>query len=242
LIGAASALLALASAREGFLVPRTRALGMVLAATGFAVLLHVAALYLAFYAGEHAMYGIAVAARVLATVSLAFDMFALLAALTWLSTRTRSADGTPDHQLRWTTRAALLVASIVAFLAIRGASDQASVLEIVAYRSIARLITVPAPYVWLPLRYLLEALAPCLAIVTLTTPRQLPIVLSSLALVLVSRPTADVPLCALALAAAGLCTCIAARDERGVWAEIRSAEGRRAHPAEIRLDVDGSGP
>src|SRR6185295_5068092 len=59
-----SGVLALLASREALAVPRTRALGVLLISAAAAALLHLSASVTAWYAGERALYGLAVFARV----------------------------------------------------------------------------------------------------------------------------------------------------------------------------------
>ena len=212
-LAGASALLGLLAAREALMVPRTRALGAMLASASAAALLHVSAVMVAWYAGNQARYRLAVSARGMATASVIFDTLAMLVALAWLATRNKGRTG-------WATRGALLVACVVAWGAGRGAIDGAPIWEVVARRGIDRLLGPPAPYLWQPYLYLLEAMAPFLALVAVGVRRQIPAVTASFALILIARPSTDVPLSALAFVLAALAAPLAAHDDRGMWAVL----------------------
>ena len=212
-LGALSGLLALVAAREALPIGRTRAAGLVLGLTGLAALLHVTATTLAWQAGERALYRLAISARALATAGVVLDALAVLAALTWISTR--------DGKLNaWTTRICVVLAMVVVWGAARGARESAPLWQVVARRALDRLLAPPTPYVWLPLRHLIEASAPLLALVAVSTRRQIPSVMGSMALVLVARPTTDVPLSALAIAVAALSIPLAAHDDRSMWVTV----------------------
>jgi hypothetical protein len=212
-LGTVSGLLALVAAREALPVGRTRAVGLVLGITGLAALLHVTGSTLAWYAGERALYRLALSARWVATAGVAFDAVAVLGALTWISTRNRVINA-------WATRICLLVAMVIVWGAVRGARENAPLWQVVAHRALDRLLATPTPYVWLPLRHLLEATAPLLGLVAIATRRQIPSVMASIALVLVARPTTDVPLSALAIALAALSVTLAAHDDKSMWATV----------------------
>ncbi|MET0591413.1 MAG: hypothetical protein ABW133_01855 [Polyangiaceae bacterium] len=195
-------------------VPRTRALGVLLATAGLAALLHLGATVTAWYAGENALYRMATLARVLATGSVLFDTIALLTAFAWLTTRTQPVTV-------WGARIALFTACVLAAGAARGGPhDGAPLWQVVTYRAVERLLSPPPPFVWVPYRYALETCAPLLALVAVTARGQIPAVIGALTLVLVARPTTDVPLSALALTLAALSTPLAARDDRGMWAVL----------------------
>jgi hypothetical protein len=218
----ASGLLAVFASYEAIAVPRTRALGVLLVTAGVAALLHLGATVLAWHAGERALYRAAAVARLLATGSVLFDTLALLTGFAWLTTRASTATV-------WAARAALFGACVLAWGAARGGPHDGSPLwQIVTYRAVERLLVPPAPYVWIPYRYVLETCAPLLGMVALLARGQIPAVVGALALGLIARPTTDVPLSALALTLAALSTPLAARDDRGMWAVLMTNSGQRA--------------
>jgi hypothetical protein len=218
----ASGLVAIFASFEAISVPRTRALGVLLATAGLAALLHLGATMLAWYAGEHALYRVATISRVLATGSVLFDTIALLTAFAWLTTRTHPATV-------WGARIALFAACVLAAGAARvGPQEGGPLWQVVTYRAVERLLSVPPPYVWVPYRYALETCAPLLALVAVLSRGQIPAVVGALALALIARPTTDVPLSALALTLAALTTPLAARDDRGMWAVLMANSGQRA--------------
>jgi hypothetical protein len=221
-VALASGLAAVFASYEAMAVPRTRALGVLLATAGTAALLHLGATVLAWYAGEHALYRAATVARLLATASVLFDTIALLTGFAWLTTRTSAATV-------WGARAALFVACVLAWGAARGGPHEGSPLwQIVTYRAVERLLAPPPPYVWVPYRYVLETCAPLLGVVAVFTRGQMPAVIGALTLALITRPTTDVPLSALALTLAALSTPLAARDDRGMWAVLMANSEERA--------------
>jgi hypothetical protein len=124
----------------------------------------------------------------------------------------------------------LLLGCLIAATASRsGGKESAPLWVLVAYRAVDRLLPLPTAYVWLPYRFVLEACAPLLGIAALTARGQMPAIAGSVALVLFARPSTDVPLSALALALAAVCTPIAARDDRGMWA-VLMANSHPTHP------------
>ncbi len=210
----ASSALALLASREAITVPRTRAVGVLLFIAGVAALLHLAGSLLAWYAGERALHATAVFARLLATASVFFDTLTLIVAFAWLATRA-------ERTTVWAARIALFVGCVVAADAARSASiDNAPLWTVVAYRAVDRLVQPATAYVWLPFRFVLETSAPLLALAALTARAQMPAITASVALVLLARPSTDVPLSALALTLAAFSTPLAARDDRGMWAVI----------------------
>jgi hypothetical protein len=224
----ASGMLALMASREAIVVPRTRALGVLLVTAGSAALMHLSASLVAWYAGERALYRLAIFGRVLATTSVLFDTLTLLVAFAWLATR-------PHKSTVWAARIALFLGCAVAWGAVRGGGRESSPLwELVAYRAVDRLLPLPPPYVWLPYRFVLETGAPLLAVAALLARGQMPAVAGSIALLLLGRPSTDVPLSALALTLAALSTPLAARDDRGMWAVLMANSDRPApvSPAE----------
>jgi hypothetical protein len=218
----ASGLVAILASYEAMTVPRTRALGVLLATAGTAALLHLGGTVLAWHAGEHALYRAATFARVLATASVLFDTIALLTGFAWLTTRA-------SISTVWAARIALFVACVLAWGAARGGAHDGSPLwQIVTYRALERLVSMPPPYVWVPYRYVLETCAPLLGLVAVFARGQMPAVIGALALVLIARPATDVPLSALALTLAALTTPLAARDDRGMWAVLMANSQERA--------------
>jgi hypothetical protein len=235
MIGAASALVGLLAAYQALNVPRTRALAAALATAAGAALLHLGAILLAWYAGDRARYSLAIAARGVATTSVIFDTVAVLIILTWLATRNRGRTG-------WATRGVLLVACVITWAAGHGEVEGATLWQIVAHRGIERLLAQPAPYVWLPYRSLLEALAPLLALVAVGVRRQIPPVVAGFALILIARPTTDIPLSALAFTLAAQSTSLDGSDESGEidWAgrlAVTSSMGPSVRLDRNRLDA-----
>jgi len=227
IVGAlASAAIALMASREALSVPRTRALGVLLASASAAALVHLSANLLAWYAGERALYRLAIFARVLSTASVFFDTLTLLIAFAWLATRTQKSTV-------WAARAALFIGCVLAWGAARGGGRESSPLwELVTYRAVDRLLLAPTPYVWLPYRFVLETCAPLLALAAVAARGQMPAIAGSIALTLLARPSTDVPLSALALTLAALSTPLAARDDRGMWAMLLSHSPRPIPPGQ----------
>jgi hypothetical protein len=212
----ASGVLALVAAREALLVPSTRALGVVLAAFGLAALLHVGGAWLGAYAGQRAIYRLVDIARGVATLGVGADSLGVVTALAWLATRNRGT-------VSWGTRAALVVACVLTWGALQGMRDGAPFWQLLSYRAVQRLLPLPEPFVWRPYRFLLETFAPLLALVAVVVRRQMPAVMGALALVLLARPTTDIPLSALAITLASLSAPLAAKDEKGMWAVLMAA-------------------
>ncbi len=245
IVGAlASGALALMASREALAVPRTRALGVLLISASAAALVHLSANLLAWYAGERALYRLAIFARVLSTASVFFDTLTLLIAFAWLATRR-------EKTTVWGARIALFVGCVLAWGAARGGGRESSQLwELVTFRAVDRLLLAPAPYVWQPYRIVLETSAPLLALAALAARGQMPAIAGSIALALLARPSTDVPLSALALTLAALSTPLAARDDRGMWAVLMAhsqrpvppqepGSGARPHQAAPAADGDG---
>lgn len=211
--------LALFASREALSVPRTRALGVTLAAVGVAALFHLSASALAYCAGGNGLARFPFIERLFSAGTVIFDTAALLTAFAWLTTRRNS-------ETAWIARAALFIGCIVAWGALRGVRDGASLWQIVANRAVDRMLPgAPAVLVWRPLRVLLETSAPCLGIAALVARNQMPAMTGALALALIARPSTDVPLAAMALVLAALSAPLAARDDRGMWAALM-AESR----------------
>ena len=213
LIAAASATLALCAAGQTLRIPHSRALGVLLLSAGTAAWLHIVAGVLAWEAGERALYALAVFARILATSSVMFDAITVFTAFAWLMTR-------PQKEATWLGRGAVFLACVLAWSVARGAKDGDNLWHVVADRFVARQLTFPPPYVWEPLRYVLEAGAPLLAAAVLVVRGQVPALAGAVALLLLARPATDVPLSAVGLTLASLFGALAARDDRSLWAVL----------------------
>jgi len=208
-----SATLAVLAAREAVRAPHTRALGVLLLTAGASAGLHVAASVLAWQAGERALYGLAVFARVLATASVVFDALTVFTAFAWLMTR-------QEKEAVWLARGAVFIACVVAWTAVGASNSYGGFWPSLASRLLTRQVTSPPAYVWAPLRYVLETSAPLLALAVLLVRRQVPALVGALALLLIARPATDVPLSAVSLALAALFGALASRDDRSLWAVL----------------------
>jgi hypothetical protein len=209
-----SSALALFASREALSVRRTRALGMILGAAAVAALLHLSTSTLLSCAAVETQSRFAGAPRLLTAASVVFDASALAIAFAWLTTRRQP-------ETAWIARVALFLACVVAWGALRGVREGASLWELVASRAVDRLLpSAPALLVWHPLRVLLETSAPFIGAAALAARGQMPAVTGALALALIARPSTDVPLSAMALALAALSAPLAARDDRGMWAAL----------------------
>lgn len=220
LTASASALLALAAAREAMLVPRTRAVGVVLGVTGTSALLHLGALWLA----ASPLPSLAHASLAIATAGTGLDAAALVIALAWIGTRSGTL-------VSWHTTAALALALAAYWGARRGEFEAAKLWQVVAHQAVERLVAPPASFVLPALRAFFELAALALAGAALLLRKQVPSITGALALALVARPTTDVPLSAAALTLAALTIALAARDERAMWELLL---GGYRHPPMIR--------
>lgn len=210
----ASSVIALIAGWEAALVRRTRALGITLAGMAVAALFHLSSSLMAFYSSARGILRLATTARVLAAGSVLFDAGVILTVFVWLITRKRTAT-------TWLARAALFLGCIVAWGALRGVRENAPFWQVLANRAVDRLIpSSPGALVWPAMRTLLETCAPMLGAAALAARGQMPAITGSLALVLIARPSTDVPLSALALTLAALSAPLAARDDRGMWAVL----------------------
>ena len=211
-----AAAVALLGAREAASVPRSRALGVVLAAMAAAAVLHVAASWIFAYAGDRALYRLASMAHGFTAMSLLCSAVGLLTVLVWLSARNQA-------RLTWSARIALVVTFMLAVGAMQGARDNAPFWQVLAYRALDRLHLqpeAPGPRV---LAYFVESFPPILAAVALLRRHELPGIAGGFALALLAAGTPDVPLCALGLAIAGLSAIICAKDDKGLWSVLLNA-------------------
>lgn len=170
----------------------TRALGLVLAAIAISASLHLGAVGL----WGSPLTKTALLSRGLATASMVVDGLALLVAFLWLATRSK-------QRTSWPTLIALTLASAVFWVARQGGDTDAP-LVVLAQRVVTELSWGPPSFFVPEVRQLLELAALALAGAALFVRTEARPIAASLSLLLVARPTADVPLSATALTLAAL--------------------------------------
>jgi hypothetical protein len=186
--------------------PRTRAAGAVLGATAFAAFLALIARVLAVRASQDALTGMFRAAQIITTVSFAIEVVVLGVAAAWLASR------------RWIVLGAVvggicITSGVLARAAIVGSNYGAAPWQILVNRSVMELARNPWPLVpdWLYFALEVSALlaVPCV----LFARRTQPVCRAAIALALLCRGDADLPIVALALALAALMGSVATARE-----------------------------
>jgi hypothetical protein len=210
-----------AGALQGLRASHTRAVAAMMMSLAFAGLLRVIAWNLAHIAGEHGstqMYG---TARAVATVAVAFEGLGQMIAAAWLGTRSRFGG-------QVLSSIAVGVAWILTFWARQGAGVSANPWAAAAHVALATASGLPQPYLWGGLVVFLLASSILLAGVAAVQGRQLAPVVAALSLSLIGRGAFDIPLHALAAAAAALWLTVAANDERLMWQSLLATRGPSA--------------
>jgi hypothetical protein len=211
IISAAAAVAAIAAAYRAAGAPHTRAVAAMLFSFAFAAIVRVAAWEIATAAGESASVPLFRMARVLATSGLLFETLGVIVAVTWLATR-----GRVTGQLG--TFAALGLAFVLTLGVARGAHSDASFWESVLHTALADAFGVPPPYGRLDaLATLLVPASLLLALVSAIQPKQVSVVVATVALALVSRGSFDAPLRALCAVAAAQWAVLACADPDAMW-------------------------
>lgn len=226
-----TSVMAIAATFPTLAAPRTRAAGFVLGVVGTASFVHVLARMLALRASEQALASLFTMAQSVSTLSFVLDVASIALVAVWLGARNRS---------RATAVAVVLVgvSALVAWGAMRGSGDNASLWEVLASRSLAGMTQGPAPLVLVPLRYSVGILALLAAAAVLAVPGRNPAVQALFALALLARTSTDIPLCALCLVIAALLGPLASlaerRDGKGEPTDrtpYQTAEAPRDQPA-----------
>jgi hypothetical protein len=203
----------------------TRAVAAVMLSLAAAGLLRIVAWNLARIAGDQANTSLYAMARGVATGALVLEALGQMVAAAWLGTRSRFF-GQALSSL------AVVLAWGLTFSAARGAHATASSWEAAAHIALATASGLPQPFGPNGLVVFLLAGSILLAGVAALQQKQVLAVVAALSLSLIGRGAFDVPLHALAAAAAALWITIAVTDERAVWQTLLAARGpRSARPA-----------
>jgi hypothetical protein len=214
----------LVGAAQGFRARHTRAVALVMISLATAAIFRVVAWNLARAAGDWGSTQLYATARVVATVALGFEALAQMIAAAWLGTRSRLGG-------QALASVAIGLAWILTFSASRGANATASRWEGAAHVAVASALGLPHPYGPDGLAVFLLAASILLAGVAAAQRRQVVAVVMALSLSLIARGVFDVPLHALAAAAAAVWLTRVAGDERAMWeAILASRETRRSSP------------
>jgi len=226
LVGGASCLFALIAAWDTRSTPFARVASSLLALLSFGGIARLVSVLLV-------MPGVVpervtAVARGAATAGLVFDGLAMVIAVGFVASQGRKT-------LSPTTLLALGVALFATRYAIAGTSDDAGAVSVLLSRSAQAMTLRPEPFFTAPVTTFVAFAAPMIAIAAVTTRTLTPALQGAIALLLVARGAPDVPLCALTFTLASIATVLAARDHRGLWAEI-SRQGT-ASPAPTPVPV-----
>ena len=200
----------------------SRASGLILLLVGADSLLRLIAVAIASQAGKAGTLNLAKIGSGVATLAFVAGLVAIAVAAAWIAARSRklASPGT------------LIPLALALFLTqmARGADgDDAGAMSVLLHRAVERLIVRPLPVVPVAFQIFVALLAPLLAIAALASRPARgasaaalapPAIGAAIALALLMRDAADMPLGALALVIAGLTVALAAHDERAVWEAI----------------------
>jgi hypothetical protein len=209
-IAAATAVAALGGAYGSARAPHTRAAAGVLLALAFAAICRLGAWELATRAGESADLRLFGVGRALATAGVLFEASGQLLAVTWLGTRSRLMG-----QLG--ACVALVGALVLTSGVARGVHSGAAFWQAVVHTALADAPGVPDPYWFDALATFLVPASLFLALVAAAQPKQVVVIVATMALALVSRGAFDAPLRALCAVVAAQWAALACVDERAMW-------------------------
>lgn len=218
-VGTGVAVIALASAWDARRAPFTRPAAAILALIAAGALVRLAGVALAFMAASRASAPLAAAARGVATGAFILDACALFGVMAVVAAAGKKV-ASP------LTTLALVLAFLATRQAMVGAADDAGVVSLLIRRAADRLLTRPEPFLPAPVQVFVGFLALFAAAAVVFVRGQVPALAGVLALALVARGSADMPLGALVLIIASMSLVLAARDDRGLWAAITASEAR----------------
>jgi len=219
-LSASAAITTLVGAYCAARAPHTRALAGVLALMAFAAIAHLAAWVLATRAGDAASVELFAYGRDLATLGVLLEACAQLFAVMWLGTRGR-----------WGGQLASSLALVGAYVLTRGVAggmhSGAAPWQAMLHTALADAPGIPPPYGLEALATFVVPASVLLAVVAATLRGQVDAVVATMALILVSRGTFDVPLCALCAVAAAGWAALASVDDRAMWRSLLGDRARR---------------
>jgi hypothetical protein len=219
-LSASAAITTLMGAYCAARAPHTRALAGVLALMAFAAIAHLAAWVLATRAGDAASVELFAYGRDLATLGVLLEACAQLFAVMWLGTRGR-----------WGGQLASSLALVGAYVLTRGVAggmhSGAAPWQAMLHTALADAPGIPPPYGLEALATFVVPASVLLAVVAATLRGQVDAVVATMALILVSRGTFDVPLCALCAVAAAGWAALASVDDRAMWRSLLGDRARR---------------
>jgi len=219
-ISAVATCAALSGALVAARAPHTRAAAGVLLLLAFASIARLAAWELAARAGDAASVQMFAFSRGLATAGVLFDAGGQLVAVTWLGTRSRGAG-----QLGST--AALVGAFAITWGVARGVHSGAALWQAIAHTALADAPGIPQPYGLDALATFLVPASLLVAFAIAAQPRQEAVMVSVMAMALVSRGAFDAPLRALCAIAAAQWVSIASFDGRAMWRTLLAERALR---------------
>lgn len=201
-----STLLAMAASISMLASAHTRAAGVVLGVTALAAFLELTARVLAVRASQDALTGMFRGAQILATISFALEVVVLCVAATWLAGR------------RWIVLAIAgaaiwLLSGVMAWQAIIGSAYGASPTQVLLHRMLGELARNPWPLLPSWLYFTVEIAAVLSVPIALFARKAQPVCRCAVALALLCRGDADLPLVALALGLAALVGAVASARE-----------------------------
>lgn len=208
LLAVSAAVAALAGAWHAIRKPHTRLVGAVLLAFAVAALLRIGAWELAGAAGERGSARMWDVSCGIASAAVVIEGVGQLAAAAWLGTRGR---------LKIAGNLAIAAAFLVTWGAAYGVRPGAAPWQSILHSALADAPGQPPPFGLAAVATFLASAGIFLAFVAVAQRGQVIAVVSALALALISRGTLDVPLRAMAIAAAGQWVLLAMLDERAMW-------------------------
>ncbi|HMJ12500.1 MAG TPA: hypothetical protein VK524_13845 [Polyangiaceae bacterium] len=208
LLGVLSAVTAMIASTQALSRPATRAVGLVLGATSFSALLHMASRLIAIDASERAVVALFDVSRNLATLALGLDAVVVVVALAWLAPR-----GLLRRGIALSVFACLTAACVV--MAQREAHYDAGLAQVLVGRSLSELVRHPLPFTPLWVRQAFEVMSLLIALGVVFWTRHPASLQVALGLALLSRTGSDVPALALFLVVAAL-LCLVEPSELGL--------------------------
>jgi hypothetical protein len=203
----------------------SRAAGLILILVGAGSLLRLIAVAIASQSRAAGGGRLVVVAGAVSTVGFLAGVVAVAIAAAWIASRSRklASPGT------------LVPLALALFLTQRARfadGDDAGAFSVLVHRAVERLIARPLPLLPAAFQIFVAVLAPLLAIAAIASRPARgagaaalapPAIGAAIALALLMRDAADMPLGALALVIASLTVALAAHDERAVWEAIAPA-------------------
>lgn len=218
----AASVSALASAFNAMRATHTRAVGVVIGVFGFAALARVGAWQLSMMSdGADGGAHLVVLSRGLVTAGVVLEGLGQLAAAAWLGTRSRIAG-------QLLSSVAIMGAFAITWGVAKGKTSGV-LWQTVLNRALG---DTPWSYGLDAVAVFLASAAILLALVAAAQPKQVTAIVTVLSLGLISRGSFDVPLRALAIAAAAHWLTVAMGDDRAMWRVLLDARGRRIGPRE----------